>query len=523
MPRSRYLLAVMMLSFIPYGLYAQQKAQGNKVLSVERNRKDNSPTSVTFAPGAKLRTSDAQNILRQYLGYNPDIVKMELASSTQTKQNTRIDRYTEYVHGIKVEFSSYSMVSKEGTARFMTGNFYGANTGLKTTHKLQPEKAKEIALKKIKAEKYMWEVPAMERNLKNQKHDKNASFLPKNELVWMEDRSSGTPDRTLHLADAVDVYAAKPLSRNMVYVDANTGKILFVNKLLKHTGGIGGATPATAGTLYSGTVGINTAADGDSYTLHDSTRGGGIFTYDVHNTAFEEITEFTNSTTTWSADAGIDAHWGAGNVYDYWLTEQGRNSFDDAGATIFSYVHYLEGYNNAYWDGFEMVYGDGTGTEAGGFSSLTSLDVCAHELGHAICQYTAGLIYAGESGAMNEGFSDIWGAVVENCANPHETDSKAKNIWAIGEEIGTLPLRRMDTPSLRGDPNTYNGPGWINVVGCLPAEPNDQCGVHTNSGVLNHWFYFLSQGGTGTNELGLCRVPVCLDKHCYRDVWRVLT
>jgi Zn-dependent metalloprotease len=95
---------------------------------------------------------------------------------------------------------------------------------------------------------------------------------------------------------------------------------------------------------------------------------------------------------------------GSRKTYDYWTSVHGR-SFDNAGAAIKSYVHYSSNYDNAYWNGSVMTYGDGTY-----FDILTSIDVAAHEIGHAICSNTANLAYQPESGAMNEAFSDIWGA-----------------------------------------------------------------------------------------------------------------
>ena len=92
----------------------------------------------------------------------------------------------------------------------------------------------------------------------------------------------------------------------------------------------------------------------------------------------------------------------------------GRNSWDGLGGKLVNYVHYRAAYDNASWNGTAMQYGDG----ATAFSPLTALDVCAHKTGHGICQATAGLVYRNESGALNEGFSDIWGAAVEFATDP---------------------------------------------------------------------------------------------------------
>ncbi len=140
------------------------------------------------------------------------------------------------------------------------------------------------------------------------------------------------------------------------------------------------------------------------------------------------------------------------------------------------------------------------------FDALTSIDVAAHEIGHAVTEKTANLAYQKESGAMNEGFSDIWGASVEHYAkgNGSDTSPDAK-IWLIGDEIdrrsGSAALRSMSNPNSQGQPDTYGGTYWVNV-NCTPTQYNDYCGVHTNSGVLNYWFYLSVVGGNGTNDKG---------------------
>ena len=90
-----------------------------------------------------------------------------------------------------------------------------------------------------------------------------------------------------------------------------------------------------------------------------------------------------------------------------------RFSYDNKNGAIRSFVHYGPAYDNAFWNGSVMTYGDGSGTIAVGFRPLTSLDVCGHEIGHGVCSFTADLVYESESGAMNEGLSDIWAAGVE--------------------------------------------------------------------------------------------------------------
>jgi hypothetical protein len=137
--------------------------------------------------------------------------------------------------------------------------------------------------------------------------------------------------------------------------------------------------------------------------------------------------------------------------------------------------------DNAMWDGYKMIYGQGTA-----LPPLTALDICAHEIGHGVCQFSAGLAYSGESGAINESLSDIWGACVENWA------TTGKQTWLIGEDLGSA-IRSMSNPGLFQDPDTYGaGPYW----------QGSNANVHANSGIMNYWFYLLCNGGSGTNDKG---------------------
>lgn len=268
------------------------------------------------------------------------------------------------------------------------------------------------------------------------------------------------------------------------------------------------------------------------YILKDDTRGGGIETYDcnavggaplslpgIHEQALafvdknniwlDEITPGTQEDhrrgTTANGSVGadeaanddiaIDAHWGASMVYDYWKQVHNRLSYDNKNTSIRSYVHYGPAYDNAFWNGSVMTYGDGSGTGANGFKPLVSLDVCGHEIGHGVCTFTSDLVYQSESGAMNEGLSDIWAACVERFVEKNVDATLNFQEFQIGEQISAdnVGLRRMDDPKVKTDPDTYGGRYWQNP-NCTPTLANDQCGVHTNSGVLNKWFYLMVQG-----------------------------
>ena len=194
-----------------------------------------------------------------------------------------------------------------------------------------------------------------------------------------------------------------------------------------------------------------------------------------------------------SGDVAIDAaHNYAIATYDYYYNNHGRDSIDNAGMTLVSRVHYDRNYNNAFWDGTQMTYGDGDGVT---FIPLSQdADVVAHELTHGVTERSSGLIYASESGALNEAWSDIFGAMVDR-----QEGATGADIWLLGEDIYTPAidgdaLRDMADPASLGDPDYYPTRNYSGS--CSPSRTNDYCGVHTNSGIANLAFVLLVDGGS---------------------------
>lgn len=475
------------------------------------------PTLILFSEKSIYKTSDSQKVLKEQLGLKEN--------SNFSKVKTEIDdlgflheKFQLFHKGLKVEFSTYSLHSKKSKLESMNGEFYQLED-INTNPGLTYEQALTKAISQIGAKEYLWEKPLEAAAIDYTKPAGELVLLP-----MMDDDKSSKKNNDIRLVYKFDIYATNPVSRGDVYVDALTGEIVFYNATIKHLGEYSHGNhnlakksdgriekslfvAANAATRYSSTQTIQTALSGTSYILSDNTRGNGINTFNMKKgTSYTAAVNFTDVDNNWTAaefdntnkdNGALDAHWGAEKTYDYFSTKHTRNSYDNAGAIIKSYVHFDNAYDNAYWNGSVMTYGDGSGTY---FDILTSLDVAAHEIGHAVCEKTANLAYQRESGAMNEGFSDIWGACVEYFAAP------AKSTWLIGEDIerraGKTALRSMSNPKLEGQPDTYGGTNW-KVINCgTPTQTNDYCGVHTNSGVLNHWFYILSVGKTGTNDIG---------------------
>jgi bacillolysin len=187
-----------------------------------------------------------------------------------------------------------------------------------------------------------------------------------------------------------------------------------------------------------------------------------------------------------TGDADADAAYDfAGDTYNYYFTQHGRDSYNGAGAVLVSTVHFCDPgecpYANAFWNGVQMVYGEDF--------SLAD-DVVAHELTHAVTENEANLFYYMQSGALNESYSDIFGEAVD-LTNGRGDDSPGVR-WALFEDLpGFPPLRNMMDPTLFGDPGKMSDPQFA----CLDPG-GDAGGVHSNSGVPNHAFALMVDGGT---------------------------
>ncbi len=505
------------LSFCALNSFAQDSEKNVKQKILDENGR---PSFIVFNENANYKASDHQILFKEQLGLNDDS-KFKSVNVEADKFGFSHEKFQMSHQGIKVEFATYSLHSKNGKLESMSGEYYNIGK-ISTTPTISAAVALKKATMHIGASAYLWENPASASKMNYKKPEGELVLLP-----LMDDRGDKKVSEEVHLAYKFDIYATNPVSRGDLYIDAKTGKALFYNATIKHLGEYSHANKAvskvlnsknaksisasfataTAATRYSGSQSIQTSISGSSYILSDATRGNGIQTYNMQKgTDYNTAINFTDSDNNWTAteydntnkdNGAFDAHWGAERTYDYFSTVHGRNSFDNLGATIKSYVHFDVAYDNAYWNGSVMTYGDGSDTN---FDILTSLDVAAHEIGHAVCEKTANLAYQKESGAMNEGFSDIWGASVEYFAAP------GKSTWLIGEDIerraGKSALRSMSNPKAEGQPDTYGGTNW-KVIECgTPTQTNDYCGVHTNSGVLNHWFYVLAIGKSGTNDIG---------------------
>ena len=453
----------------------------NTIRDMIRGEQGTSKHFVRLSPGQQ--PSFQQSQLRSLLDLDHQAGFVLLGQQTDALGFTHY-RYAQTYKGLPVENAMYIVHVKNGLVTAMSGEIavdFDNYRNAAVTASLSEKQGITIALKRVAAREYMWQDPHMEQRLKEQTRNPNASFKPKAELVWFSTSEDLNP-RNLRLAYKVDVYAKEPLSRADYFIDAQTGDYLGKKDKLCYTDAVG-----TAATAYSGSQSIHSDYTGSSYRLRDLTKGNGIIT--LHGESSSKGKDYTSSSANWTlsgtSQAALDAHYGVSQTYAFYKANFNRNSYDNAGAALYSYVNISGTVDNAYWDGSAMNFGTRSTGAAGG---VTGIDVAGHELTHGVTQATSNLTYSGESGAMNESMSDIMGKSVQFWSKPNDVN------WLLSNDMNWI-IRNMANPNAKSQPDTYKGTYWYTGTG-------DNGGVHTNSGVGNYMFYLLVNGGSGTNDIG---------------------
>ncbi|WP_211245917.1 M4 family metallopeptidase [Actinomadura oligospora] len=324
------------------------------------------------------------------------------------------------------------------------------------------------------------------------------NFGRSSQLVWETVVRGTKTDQTptvLHVL--VDARKGKVVTkRDEVSSFLSPAQAAKLAKTQKAKASEGILTAGTGNSIYSGSVSIDLTQSGSTWSMKDPSHGNGTTTNLNHATSgtgtiFSNSTgTFGNGTTSDAASAGVDAHYGAASTFDYFKNVHGRSGIFGNGAGVPSRTHYGNAYVNAFWDGTQMTYGDGSGNA----KPLVEIDVAGHEMSHGVSGALTGWDETGETGGMNEGTSDIFGSMVEFYAN----NAKDTPDYTMGELIdingdGT-PLRYMYNPSLDGaSPNC-----WTSSNGGL--DP------HYSLGPLTHWFFLLA---VGSGDHGYGNSPTC--------------
>jgi thermolysin len=327
------------------------------------------------------------------------------------------------------------------------------------------------------------------------------------------------------------------------FIDANDGSIvLTLDAAQRQTAAVGVGTGVLGDQKK-----MSVTSQAGTFFADDSLRPPLLWTIDMHQN-LQRTLDFLNglielnepdrasdSDNKWTDGATVDAHAYVGYTYDYYYKRFGRKGLDNNNIQLASLVHPANRntvfsqsssilglfFVNAFYagDGI-MVYGEGLPsnvTLGGQFWNYLAgaLDVTAHELSHGVTEFTSNLIYQGESGALNESFSDMMGTSVEFFYQPAGT-GPMKADYLIGEDVVTPGgLRNMANPNAFGDPDHYSR---------RYTGPLDNGGVHTNSAIGNQWFYLAIEGGTNrTSGLGVTGVGSANREQIEKVVYRAFT
>ncbi len=389
-------------------------------------------------------------------------------------------RHYKYQHvykGLEVEQAVSRLHSVNGQVRKATGRIV-PDLDLEVAPSLTLAQARAAALNSVNASIFMWQDTAEENLLKTILQNPAATYFPEGKLLLTTDTDTAELEAgNFVLAYFFEVYTKEPLGGDAVYVDANSGVVFKKIPLVSNCVG----TTTTSHTLYDGNnrqyfTEYTGVANG--YRLFDDCRGSGVHTQ--FNSA--EVYDADNDWTTAATVPSASAHWATEWTYDYLLQQHNRNSYNNAGTLMYSNVS-SAGCDNAFWFGTYALFYKGCSLAS---NYLVSLDVVGHEFGHGICKSSAGFFNAGEAGALNESFSDIFGAMVEFYAG-----ASTGNIgdYLIGEDfwVANGYLRDMKNPKSKSNPDTYLGQFWGS------SNSHNRCTVH------NHWFYLLAEGSSLTD------------------------
>lgn len=496
------LSSAMLVGSIPVSSVFAQPADSKVINSVQASKEWNEKASVPlfvkerFAEKFSSSTSsDAFNYLKKNeskTGINNPNKNLKVKSVQKDKLGMTHVRFNQSVNGVNVEGSEVVVhFNKNNEVVSVNGriNKTISDKAVDTSASLSGDAALKTALSSVNAPEEL-------------------TYEPTTELVVLPFEGEN------YTAYKVNVnFMGDDPGNWFVFVDANTGKVIDKYNGLMHADEM--KTQKGAGKGVHGEhrelhiTQVKEPNSGTKFTLADYSHENleGIVTYDAKNdNTSSNDTLYVGNSAAFIGDydrALVDAHYNSEKVYEYYLNEHGRNSLDGEGMAIISKVHYGNNYNNASWNGRWMTYGDGDGVFMTSLSA--GLDVAAHEMTHGVITHSANLVYRNQSGALNESFADVFGALVDN------------SDWEMGEDImapaakadGVTVLRSLSNPNSvvvsneqRRAYSTNGGvyPDHMDEFYNMPTSV-DGGGVHVNSSITNHAAYLIGQE-IGREKLG---------------------
>lgn len=441
------------------GTEAEKKVTGAQRILL--NYQNQSIEAVFLAP-TSYPISSLALLNAQLFGENPDNSWKLIRSENDQIGMTHV-RYQQLYQMLPVEGNVFVYHSKNGFFQSANGDFE-PNIKLSIEPKITNNDALNAAL----------------NDSLIQLKEENLAFKSDELVVFVKNHLTT-------LAYKINVLSKVPHVNKTIYVDANSGKVLAVINKICTTDAIG-----VGHTQFSGVQPVVTNEVSPTNFLSTETgRGSGIQTLNASTAAaYVDNDNNWNNVNVDLDEYAMDVHFGAEATYDFYLNNFNRDSYDNAAGEIINYVNDGTVGLNAYWSGSPenaMHYGNGDGDHF----PVASLEIAGHELTHGVTENSAALIYADESGALNESFSDIFGNTIRFLNAPSFAT------WYVGDQLllpgapGDVAFRNMSNPNEFQNADCYNGLFFNN--GDI---------VHYDSGIQNFWYYLICTGGTGTNDLG---------------------
>lgn len=460
----KLIFTLLIVFYITLNYFAQ--VSGSLSLIATPNSK---PDWIYFKNPALIDPSTIFLSYGAYMGLGGDDSMVLLKQETDNLGITHT-RYNQYYKNLKVEGRQFIIHSRNSKSYLANGNIC-KNLNINPNATISSSLAITQALSYVNAVTYMWQDPMEEQALKQKTNNINATYYPSPELLLtLNGAGVAYTPANYRLAYKVEIHSKMPSNIEVLYIDANTGGLIKIDSVRFS------CVPTTGTTMYSGIQTIpsnfvtNPASGNLEYKLENPCKGGGIITKNGNQDVF--------STTPWSSNITmqqlLQMHWASDKYYDFLLNTFNRQSIDNNNMPLESRLtsngpEYVSGVLN-------IPLQSGTN------------DIIGHEWGHGITANESGAgnlnLATSEYLAIHEGMSDVLGASFEFYLDGVNAD------WTIGEDnpnIG-LYLRDLSDPLSRNMPNTYLG---LNYAGS---------GEHGQGQILGHWYYLLTNGGTGTNS-----------------------
>jgi Zn-dependent metalloprotease len=501
-------------------LFSKTRAQENMFCNIPDSglfSKVSSNGWIKFRQDLSLKSSSVFSEHKKSFGFEDEKYEMRETKRETDKYGGTHIRLQEHYNSIPILFGDFLLHEKNGQLSSGNGKIYTTTKSIPSSPEMTKEKSIDLALANVNAKKYYWNDTAKENKIKRKSNDPTATYYPKPQLLYYYNDKMNAFQFCYRIV--IQCFDAGKSSE--VFIDASTGSIFLLNPLETST-----CDPTTVNTVWYGNKTVYTYTDAftSGWDLEDDCTPSTYKVFDAANS--NDI--FNSSNNTWTSQrqrSAATSLWSIRQTRDVYKNSFERNGHDNDDQNIDIYFDYVWPGNdrdNASYR-YDQFGDDEINIGCGSTSAITddygALDIMAHEFTHGVTQYSAELVYNREPGALNESFSDVMAEFVENKV-------LGSNNWLlgwdrmvlIGNSLVNAPIRSCIAPGLYRQPDRYLGlKNWSNATSsCSPTGPpsspsdpvdNDNCGVHTNSGVQNRMFYLLSMGGNGWTDDSSSTIP----------------